>query len=110
MFRRSILALTPKRQNAFAIFARSAWALPKVQAARGFRARSRIVHAAWARLSAPAKAKFASIAARTPLPVRRSRLGTSSWHRYVKANYRSVKSLPFKKRLPALAKAWNKKQ
>ncbi len=110
MFKRSILSLTPTRMNGFAIFARSAWRLPAITKAGSFRARSKLVHAAWKRLPAGARAKFNSIAARTPLPVRKSRLGTSAWHRFVKTNYRStaIKKLPFKKRLPAIAKLWQK--
>ena len=106
MFRRSHTALSSKFQNGFAIFAKQAWKLPKVHEASSFRAKSRIVHAAWAKLTPAAKAKFSQIGKRTPVPKKASKpLGP--WKSFVKKNYSKVRRLPFNKRLPTLAKQWS---
>ncbi len=108
MFRTGIMKLAPKRMNAFAVFARSAWTLPKIASSNAsFKAKSKVVHAAWKKLSPAAKARFASIAARTPLP-RAAPRKLSPWQKHIKANYKKVAKLPFKKRLAALAKTYKK--
>lgn len=107
MFRRTITVAGRRTLNSFAVFAKSAFTLPMVQKAATFRAKSRIVHAAWSKLSPAAKAKFAQIAKRTPLVPRRA-APLSPWKKHVKKNYKTVKSLPFAKRLSALAKTYKK--
>ena len=107
MLRRSTPCLAPTRQNGFSIFARQAWKLPIVAKAPSFRAKSKVVHEAWARLSPAAKAKFAAIGKRTPVP-KKTPAPLGKWQKFVKANYKSVSKLPFSKRLAVLAQKFGK--
>ena len=96
-----------KTLSGFNVFAKQAWKLPKVASAKTFRAKSKIVNAAWNKLSAAQKAKYAAVGKRTKIaPKKKAPL--NKWQKFVKKNYKSVKKLPFKKRVAAIAKKWNK--
>ena len=61
----------------------------------------------WNKLSAAQKAKYAAVGKRTKIaPKKKAPL--NKWQKFVKTNYKSVKKLPFKKRVAAIAKKWNK--
>ena len=95
--------------SGFNVFAKQAWKLPKVQASKNFRSKSKIVQAAWAKLTPAQKSKYAAIGKRTKVqPKKKAPLG--KWQKFVKANYKSVKKLPFKKRIAVIAQKWNNKK
>ena len=107
MFRRSPVSFV-RHLTGQNVFAKQAWKLPKVAAAKSFRAKSKIVTAAWNKLSTAQKAKYAAIGKRTKAAVKRpAPLG--KWQKFVKKNYKSVKKLPFKKRIAAISQKWNTK-
>lgn len=91
----------------FNVFAKQAWKLPKVASAKTFQAKSKIVQAAWNKLSTAQKAKYAAVGKRTKIAPRKA-APLNKWQKFVKANYKSVKKLPFEKRVATIAAKWNK--
>ena len=109
MFAITRRALVPKTLTGFNVFAKQAWKLPKVVSAKNFRAKSKIVHAAWNKLSTAQKAKYSAVGKRTKI-VPKKKAPLNKWQKFVKKNYKSVKKLPFKKRVATIAKKWNSKK
>ena len=78
-----------------------------------FRDKSRMITKLWNEMPEAAKQEYAAKGSKLRVVPHAEKLTVTKqgngWQAYVKANYGKVKQLPFKKRLPAIAKLWEKK-